>query len=104
MRFENLAELADAHRQNSSGRSCSGDHYRCTRDACWAHVVPPVWHFARLFLSDDPTPRATRAFKGALGRGLSFGYSLVFRTHKINVRLKIEGVGVTNVAGFRWIR
>ena len=29
IRFEKFSELADAHRQNSSRGSCSGDHYCC---------------------------------------------------------------------------
>src|ERR1700720_827348 len=40
-RSENFSELADAHRQNSSGGSNSGDHHCCAFDACWAHTSPP---------------------------------------------------------------
>src|SRR4030088_1333336 len=36
-RSENFSELANAHRQNSSRGSGSGDHYCCACDACWAH-------------------------------------------------------------------
>src|SRR6266567_3942935 len=35
---EKFSELADAHRQNSSRGSGSGDHYCCACDACWAHM------------------------------------------------------------------
>jgi hypothetical protein len=35
---EKLSELADADRQNSSGRDRSSGHYGCTFDACWAHM------------------------------------------------------------------
>ena len=36
--FEKFSELADAHRQNSSRGSGSGDHYCGACDACWAHM------------------------------------------------------------------
>src|ERR1700736_3757981 len=38
IRSENFSELADAHRQNSSRGSGSGDHYCCPCDACWGHM------------------------------------------------------------------
>src|ERR1700675_2420838 len=38
IRSEQFFELADAHRQNSSRGSGSGDHYCCACDACWAHM------------------------------------------------------------------
>src|SRR5438132_1330125 len=38
IRSEKFSELADAHRQNSSRGSGSGDHYCCACDACWAHM------------------------------------------------------------------
>src|SRR5262249_22617243 len=38
IRSEQFSELADAHRQNSSYGSGSGDHYCCACDACWAHM------------------------------------------------------------------
>src|SRR5262249_14269796 len=41
IRSEKLSELADAHRQNSSRGSCSGDHHCCACDACWAHMSLP---------------------------------------------------------------
>src|ERR1700686_1227005 len=37
-RSEEFSELADAHHQNSSCGSGSGDHYCCACDACWAHM------------------------------------------------------------------
>src|SRR5262249_29067270 len=37
-RSEKFSEFADAHRQDSSRGSGSGDHYRCGCDACWAHM------------------------------------------------------------------
>jgi hypothetical protein len=37
IRTENFSELADAHRQNSSRESGTGDHYCRGCDACWAH-------------------------------------------------------------------
>jgi hypothetical protein len=39
IRSDECSEPADAHGQNSSGGSGSGDHYRCACDACWAHIV-----------------------------------------------------------------
>src|SRR5262249_24144668 len=36
-RSEKFSEFADAHRQNSSHGSGSGDHYCCACDACRAH-------------------------------------------------------------------
>jgi hypothetical protein len=38
IRSKKFSELADAHRQNSSCGSGSGDHYCCACDACWAHM------------------------------------------------------------------
>src|SRR5260370_32793876 len=38
IRSEKFSELADAHRQNSSRGSGSGDYYYCACDACWAHM------------------------------------------------------------------
>jgi hypothetical protein len=38
IRSEKFSELADAHRQNSSCGSGSGDHYCCACDAYWAHM------------------------------------------------------------------
>ena len=38
LRSEQFLELANAHRQNSSRGSDSGDDYCCTCDACWAHM------------------------------------------------------------------
>src|SRR5262245_56488567 len=37
-RSEKYSELADAHRQNSSRESSSGDHYCRACDAYWAHM------------------------------------------------------------------
>src|SRR5229473_1705842 len=37
IRSEQCSELADAHRQNSSRGSGSGDHDCCACDTCWAH-------------------------------------------------------------------
>src|SRR5216683_2169951 len=38
IRPDQFSELADAHRQDSSRGSGSGDHYCCACDACWAHM------------------------------------------------------------------
>src|SRR5207245_10706180 len=38
IRSENFSELADAHRQNYSRGSVSGDHYCCACDACLPHM------------------------------------------------------------------
>jgi hypothetical protein len=36
-RLEKFPELANAHRQDSPGRRCSGGHHGCAFDARWAH-------------------------------------------------------------------
>src|SRR5271155_3812925 len=38
IRAEKFSELGDAHRQNSSRRSCAGGHRCCTCDTCWTHI------------------------------------------------------------------
>src|SRR5262249_10864634 len=41
-RSEKFSQLGDAHRQNSSRESGSGDHHGCVCDADWAHISLPV--------------------------------------------------------------
>src|SRR5262249_22783221 len=58
-RSEKSSELADAHRQNSSCGSGSGDHHCCACDACWAHICPSSDYY---FVRGSPlTPRSPRA-------------------------------------------
>jgi hypothetical protein len=38
IRSEKFPQPADTHRENSCRGSCSGKHYSCACDTCWAHM------------------------------------------------------------------
>src|SRR5262249_22931113 len=76
-RSEEFSQLADAHRQNSSRGSGSGEHYCCTCDACWANMpssklrIRPRLKINVLLLQQRLSPPEVPQLVPSSGRGCS---------------------------------